>query len=160
MKAILILLCLLANSSWGKGQSSLEKIWKSDKVAQLLGEVLFRQMQFQAARDKASGDSPIKEYRGEEWDDLERARLKIFEEKSLYGDCALVQMLAWCPDASLAEDINCNVTERGKKILGVLGYAKSHPPFVFDAKASECWTANIDRYIKNINRGERYGCTD
>lgn len=158
MIKILMLIVIISNRC-NAAPAHIATVWNSDVVGRKIGLVIVRSKKFEDAVKAQGPNSKIAELQGPEWDALEDARNQIFQDKSIYGDCATVQLLYDCPSFATLEDISCSLTSRGKKILPILEYAKSHRVFGIDPAGQKCWDSEIDTIVVAILKGQEIGCS-
>ena len=87
--------------------------------------------------------------------------IKIYKDLSKIGDCAVIQLVAYQPDASFGEEVSCSITSRGKHMLPLLHYALKHPIFGLSKSEIESWDNQLKEYIFWISLGRTIGfCWD
>lgn len=96
-------------------------------------------------------------YSEPEWLAFEDAKRQIYNDQSAVGDCAVVQLAAWCPDASFAEEVDDAISKRGKRMIPILRYALVHPIFIPCGEEGSCWSIYIDKVLDAVEKGERIG---
>lgn len=120
--------------STSSNPNAIEKMWNSNEVAKRVGQLLFRQDEYQPVYDahyakaKEHPNEPFSSpYKYPEWDRVLEAEQAILHDRSSFGDYAIVQATAIMRGGAEAEDVSCEIRKRGKRMLPILKYALSRP---------------------------------
>ena len=156
-KNIFFILVVMSSSfSFAKdAHSDLFKVWNSDKVACMVGKAYIRSEEFEAHYLSQRFDQ--RSYSGPEWDASEKARDEIYGDTSIYGDCALVQLLNDFDDASVGENIEYYITSRGKRMVPILELLMKYPLHHLEAEAEKNRIKGIESLIDAIKAGKTLG---
>lgn len=150
-----VVFIFVCTSMASENNSELLTIWNSDQVASIVGKVYVRANQFKAVYLSKSFSE--RGYEGPEWVAYQKSLSEIYENKSPYGDCALVMLINDFDDASIGEEIDHYITTRGKKMIPILELLEKNPLHHLEGKQEKERIENIDRLINAIKAGKIQG---
>jgi hypothetical protein len=115
--------------------AAIEKVWNSDRVAGMVGLLLLRtdECAFELERMRAIqevADLKMNVFNSTVKQRQEEAAEAIFRDRSIFGDCALVQISTFYNHEAEADEVGCHIIERGKRMLPVIQYGLAHPIYV------------------------------
>jgi hypothetical protein len=136
-----------------KENASLLRAWNSDQVTLAVLEVCIRETKYEIKFKKTGNYSACQA----EWNSYQNALEKIFNDTSVYGDCALAQLTFDPHSVTTNENVAFYITLRGKKMVPILELSIKHPVDLGYPETEKVRISYIDSLIRAIKQKEVLG---